>query len=149
MAVEVLLINLAQAAIHLPAEQDCPARQALAQEPQFLPSAIKLTHLPEQRVSPLGHLQAPAWQVWPPEHLVPQVPQFPLSFWVSAQTAPHLVVPEGQEHLEALQASPPVQALLQAEQLLALESSFTQIPKQQVEPDAQVALQVSARTFAR
>ena len=52
---------------------------AVPQVPQLRLSVCVVLHTPLQSVWPLGHLQSPAWQVFPFEQTVPQLPQLLLS----------------------------------------------------------------------
>jgi hypothetical protein len=68
--------------------QSLPVGQTLAHAPQFSLSVAVSVHHGEQNTSVTGHLQLPPWQVCPPMHLVPQVPQLLLSVWGSLQVVP-------------------------------------------------------------
>lgn len=61
-----LVVPIGQAATQAPAEQASPAAQALPQPPQLRTSLDVVVQTPLHRVSPPGHTQLPALQVWPP-----------------------------------------------------------------------------------
>jgi len=59
---------------------------AFPQLPQFAWLVLRLLQMPLQDVWPLGHVHDPPWHDVPPEHTVPQSPQFQLFFCVLMQT---------------------------------------------------------------
>jgi hypothetical protein len=69
-----------------------PAVHGLSQPPQWLLSAVVLTHAVPQRVGNAGaQMQALPWQMRLAPQLFPQVLQFSGSFEVFTHCAPHLV----------------------------------------------------------
>ena len=49
------------------------------------------THWPLQETKPVAQTQVPPWQTVPVSHTYPQVPQFWLSIWTSAQEPLHSI----------------------------------------------------------
>jgi hypothetical protein len=108
---------LGQVVTHAPAEQSCPAAQALLQAPQLAASFLVSTHL-------FPHLTRPASQTKPQPvavhvavalagavHTRPQPPQWSGSVFVSTQPAPHAVNPPLQlvPHLPAVHVACPLE----------------------------------------
>ncbi len=70
---------------HTPAEHTSPlaALQTTPHPPQLFGSLWSGMQLPLQYTCPVGHVHAPAVQLAPLPHTVPQEPQFALSLLVS------------------------------------------------------------------
>lgn len=103
----------------------------------------RLTHVPEQLVSPLGQAQAPLKHCVPPVHAVPQVPQLAASDLVSVQPMLHAVSPVVQAAVHTLAEQSgvaPLHAVPQAPQLAGSLVVSTQAPEQATVGLVQVAL---------
>jgi hypothetical protein len=50
-------------------------------------------------ICPIGHRHVPDWQVAPPGHARPHIPQFIPSVIRLMQAAPHIVRPDPQRHM--------------------------------------------------
>jgi hypothetical protein len=103
---------------------------------------VRSTQVPEQLVSPLGHWHAPLKHCWPPEHLVPQVPQLFASDLVSVQPMPHAVrpVPQVAAHTPAEHTSVAPHLVAHAPQLSGSLDVSTQAPEQATIPEAHAGL---------
>jgi hypothetical protein len=77
--------------VQRPAEQLCPAVQAVPQAPQFMASVCVFTHAVPQSIWPAAQAQRPAVQVCPVRQTVPHAPQLLLSVCVLMQALPHAV----------------------------------------------------------
>ena len=89
-----------------------------------------------------GETQAPPTQFWSAAHMVPHVPQFELSVWVSTHVPPQFVCPAGQVQAPLWHVEPPVHAVPQVPQLLLSVWVSTQEPLQSVWPAGQPPVQV-------
>ena len=87
---------------------------------------------------PLGQVQTPPAQIWPPVHRVPQAPQLLASVARLAQAPPQTTWPVGQWHFPLSQVAPAGQTLAHLPQLLGSVWMLTQLPLQFVEPLLQV-----------
>jgi hypothetical protein len=114
-----------------------------------------VSHTPPHRVVPVGQAQVPLWQVLPPVHTVPQVPQLVLLAARSTHTPPQQagVVPAVQAvpqvpqlvalvwrlvHTPPQHDCPAGQACPQLPQFPGLVWTFTQLPPQHTEGAVQV-----------
>jgi hypothetical protein len=81
-----LVIPVGQVAWHLPDPQvgETPP-QAVLHAPQFFGSVSVSMHVPLQSVVPVGQPQAPFTHALPPVQVMPQVPQFLGSDFLSTQ----------------------------------------------------------------
>jgi hypothetical protein len=85
---------------------------------------------PLQRVSPVGHTHWPPWQVSPPVHARPHVPQLALSVDVLVQAASQKVCSAGHVQVPAWQVSPPLHAWPQVPQFaLSVDSLVQMLPQ--------------------
>lgn len=116
---------MSPAAQHIPggappvATQLSPPVQAAPQAPQLPVDVARLTHVPEQSVSPVGQPQRPMEQTSPPVQASPQTPQFAELVARSVQTPPQFERPDPQQ-MPAWQVSPVGHASVQLPQWLAL-----------------------------
>ena len=103
---------------------------------------MRATQVPEQLVSPLGHRHAPLKHCWPPEHLVPQVPQLFASDMVSVQPMLHAVKPVEQaaEHTPDEHTCAAAHLVAHAPQLSGSFEVSTQAPEQATVPTLHVGL---------
>jgi hypothetical protein len=101
--------------------------------PQFWSSYAGSTHVPPQSSAKLGHWQLPATQDFPPEHVVPQPPQFELFVWRLTQAPPQLLVPCAQlaVHVPPLHTSMPTHPCPHVPQLVGLDEVSMQVPPPQ------------------
>jgi len=78
---------------------EVPLGHETPQEPQLLPSVMRLTHAPAHRALELGHREAqtPPLQTRPGGQIVPQAPQLEGSVCVSTQVPAQATAP-GQVH---------------------------------------------------
>jgi len=91
--------------LHAEATQCFGMVQIVPQAPQLSLLSFVSTQSPLQSVRPAGHLQTPAWQVEPPLHTLPHVPQSRL-FVCRLTQVPLQLVSVVSVHLQV----PPVQA---------------------------------------
>lgn len=126
--------SVVQLAAHVPAEQLCPSRQAVAHVPQWAGLVARSTQTPLHSVNPAAQdcWQVPDAQVWPAAQAVPQVPQFlgslDVSVQIAAVPAPQICFGKLHTHAEAAHTSPAMQTFWQAPQFEALLAVSTQVP---------------------
>jgi hypothetical protein len=133
--------------IQAPAEQVCPAVQALPHAPQLAKLDCVSTHIPLHEVWPATEqLQAPALQVCPAPQVVPHMPQFWTSVVTLTQAFPQAVSPAAQvaAHAPRLQKGrSAAQAVAHVPQLVGSELVSTHTLLQLMRPAWQ--LQVPPR----
>ena len=115
----------------MPAEHTWPAGQAMPHPPQLAASDWMSTQTPLQLVAPAWPVQAPAVQVCPGWHMVPQLPQL-LTCVRSAHPFGQTDKPAGQVHTPPTQPAPATQTLPQLPQLFGSLAMSTQIPPHMV-----------------
>jgi hypothetical protein len=97
---------------------------------------MPVTHAPLHSTCPVGQEQAPAVQVVPAAHFMPQAPQFSGSFWTSMQVAlapvPQAICPPAQPHVPPLHCWPTPHAWLHLPQFIASVWVSTHEPPQDV-----------------
>jgi hypothetical protein len=121
-----------------PPQQRLPAGQVVVQAPQAAGSEARLRQVPPQSVSPGGQTQTPPWQILPPVHTLPQLPQLLVSLvWfvlVLAQTVGNC---GGQTQTPPWQIRRPVHTLPQLPQFWSSVARLRQVPPQSVRPGGQ------------
>lgn len=110
--------------------QCVPVAHTTPHPPQFASLTFVLTHTPEQYELPLGHLQAPFWQVEPPVHKTPHAPQLPLLVVTSTHVPLHSTLVPAQAHCAFVQSCPARHAAPQLPQLKGSLDRSTQRPAQ-------------------
>jgi hypothetical protein len=118
------------------------------QSPQFWWSAIVLTHVPLQSISPGGQMQFPPTQDVPPAQTLPHAPQSALLVFVSVHTPPQTSSAPGHVQAPPLQKVPPVQTTPQAPQLRSSQHFSTHPPLHVRRPGGQAGSHLpSEQTF--
>jgi hypothetical protein len=112
---------------HLPALHTEPVGQTVPQAPQFWPSCVGSTHVPEHEMSGATQPHLPATHEPPAPQPTPHMPQLPGSAVRSTHWPLQSVKPAGQAHFPPLQAWPPEQTLPQPPQFCESVFSFTQL----------------------
>jgi hypothetical protein len=97
----------------------------------------------------VGHWQTLFWQVRPPVHVMPHMPQWLLAVTVFTQVSLHNVSPPLQPHMALMHGRPPVHAMLHPPQCMALlvlliSQPFGPSPSQLAFVEEQVGVQVPA-----
>ncbi len=116
---------------HSPLSHTRLPAQICAQNPQFLLSLVRSTHVLPHRLSPLVHVMTqapPAHRGAVGGHRVPHAPQFVSLVSRSTQAFPHCVLPCGQEQVPPMHRAPAGHRLPHAPQFALFVSGSAHAP---------------------